>query len=372
MLHRSTAARALLVTAALCVRVAHGEPVEADVMRVARDMGIGWNLGNTLDATGINGKSVREFETAWGNPAATKQLFDGIKAAGFKSVRIPVAWFNLIGPDDTINAELMARVEEVAGYALDNDLYVILNIHWDGGWITRFSTEYEPTMGKYKALWRQIANRFKDRSDRLIFESMNEEGHFDDLWNRWGGMPNQKEKAYAILNAVNQEFVNLIRASGGRNARRCLLIAGYATDIRATVDPAFKMPTDRARRSIVSVHYYDPYAFTILEADTQWAKVAHTWGTPAEVQAVKTDMLAVKRRFIDHGVPVVLGEFGCSSKKDPASTLKYLTTVCETAYSMGIVPMLWDPGDLYDRNAFQFRNAELGNAFRQIAATPRP
>jgi len=145
-------------------------------------------------------------------------MFDGIKAAGFKSVRIPVAWSNLIAADHTINKDLMARVEEVARYALDNDLYVIINIHWDGGWIKKFSTDYDGTLAKYKAIWSQIAERFKDYSDHLIFESMNEEGCFDDLWNRYGAMPDQKQKAFEILNKVNQEFVNLVRGSGGTMA----------------------------------------------------------------------------------------------------------------------------------------------------------
>jgi len=345
---------------------------DSEAMAFARQMGIGWNLGNTLEATGIKGTSVREYETGWGNPVTTKAMLDGIKAAGFKSVRIPVAWSNLIGPDYTINKDLMARVEEVAHYALDNDLYVIINLHWDGGWTKKFSTDYDGTMAKYKAIWSQIAGRFKDYSDHLIFESQNEEGCFDDLWNRWGGMPNQKEKAFEILNTVNQEFVNLIRASGGNNARRYLLIAGYATDIACTVDPAFKVPQDPAHHSMVSVHYYDPSTFTLLEKDADWGKAAYTWGTPQELTKVKADLLKVKQRFIDRGIPVVLGEFGCSSKKDPASTFKYLTTVCQTAYSLGIVPMLWDTGEIYDRRTCKLNDPQLGEAFVKIAATPRP
>lgn len=352
---------------AICVAAA-----DSEAMAFARQMGIGWNLGNTLEATGIQGTSVREFETCWGNPVTTKAMFDGIKAAGFKSVRIPVGWSNLIGPDHAINSDLMARVDEVANYALDNDLYVIINIHWDGGWIKKFSTDHDATMVKYKALWRQIAERFKDKPDHLIFESMNEEGCFDDLWNRYGGMPDQKGKALELLNSVNQEFVDLVRASGGDNGRRYLLIAGYATDIAATVDPAFKVPQDPANRCMVSVHYYDPSTFTLLEKDADWGKAAYTWGTPADVAKVAADMLKVKQRFIDQGIPVVLGEFGCSSKKDPASTHKYLTTVCETAHSMGLVPMLWDIGEIYDRKTCTFKSPQLGEAFARIATAPRP
>jgi endoglucanase len=372
MLHRFAAVVMGLLVLALPRPARCADPADSEATAFARRMGIGWNLGNTLEATGIKGTSVREFETCWGNPITTKAMFDGIKAAGFKSVRIPVAWSNLIAADHTIDKNLMARVEEVASYALDNDLYVIINIHWDGGWIKNFSADYDGTMVKYTALWSQIANRFRDHSDHLIFESMNEEGCFDDLWNRWGGVPNQKEKAFEILNTVNQAFVDLVRASGGNNARRYLLIAGYATDISATVDPAFKMPRDPLNHIMVSVHYYDPPTFTLLEKDAEWGKAAYTWGTREEVARVKADMLKVKQRFIDQGVPVVLGEFGCSSRKDPASVRKYLTTVCETAYSLGLVPMLWDVGEIYDRRACKLKRPELADAFARIAATPRP
>ncbi|MBC8108074.1 MAG: glycoside hydrolase family 5 protein [Anaerolineae bacterium] len=368
MLRRCAVFLTLLVLTLARTGVCAG-PADSEAMAFSRKMGIGWNLGNTLEATGINGSSVREFETCWGNPVTTREMFDGIKAAGFKSVRIPVAWSNLIAADHTIDKDLMARVEAVAKYALDNDLYVIINIHWDGGWIKKFSTDYEGTLMKYKMIWRQIAERFKDHSDHLIFESMNEEGCFDDLWNRWGGEPAQKDKAFEILNNVNLEFVNLVRASGN-NAQRYLLIAGYATDIACTVDPAFKMPKDPVNRSMVSVHYYDPSTFTLLEKDADWGKAAHTWGTDADVAKVKADMLKVQQRFIDQGIPVVLGEFGCSSKKDPASTHQYLTTVCETAYSLGIVPMLWDIGEIYDRRTCKLKNPELGRVLARIAATP--
>lgn len=347
----------------------------SEAISFSRRMGVGWNLGNTLEATGgIKGNTVRDYETAWGNPVTTKAMIDGAKAAGFKSMRIPVAWSNLIGPKPnyTINKELMARVEQVAKYGLDNDMYVIINIHWDGGWINKFPADYDGSMKKYKAVWSQIAHHFKEYPDHLIFESLNEESNFETLWNVYGGMPNQKDKAYKLLNNINQEFTDLVRASGGKNGRRYLLIAGYMTDIERTVDPAFKMPKDPVAHSMVSVHYYTPSTFTLLDKDASWGKAAYTWGTSAEVQVVKTDMLRMKKRFTDKGIPVVVGEFGCSSHKDPASTVKYLSTVCETAYSLGFVPMLWDVGEIYDRRTLKFRNPQMGKALTRIATSPRP
>jgi endoglucanase len=348
----------------------------SEAIAFSRQMGVGWNLGNTLEACGgIKGSSVRDYETAWGNPVTTKAMIDGVKAAGFKSMRVPVAWSNMIGPKPnyTINKELLGRVAEVAKYGLDNDMYVIINIHWDGGWIHRFSTDYDETMRKYKGVWSQVAAHFKGYSDHLIFESMNEEGSFDDLWNVYGGKPNQKDRAYRLLNQINQQFTDLVRASGGHNGKRYLLIAGYGTDIGRTVDPAFEMPRDPARHSMVSVHYYSPPTFAILEKDASWGKAAYSWGTPTEVEAVKRDMLPLKKRFLDKGIPVIVGEFGCPTvNKDPASVVKYLTTVCETAYSLGCVPMLWDIGNIYDRQTRRFKNPQLGEALARIAATPRP
>jgi endoglucanase len=186
-------------------------------------------------------------------------------------------------------------------------------------------------------------------------------------------MPNQKDKAYEILNTVNQEFTDLVRASGGTNRQRYLVIAGYATDIGRTVDPAFKMPRDPIAHSMVSVHYYSPPTFAILDKDASWGKAQPTWGTPAEVAAVQSDMLKVKERFIDNGIPVVVGEFGCpTTNKDPDSIVKYLSTVCKTAYSMGCVPVLWDAGNFYERKELTWKIPQLGEALARIAATPQP
>jgi endoglucanase len=344
----------------------------SQAMAFSRQMGIGWNLGNTLEACGgIHGNSVRDYETAWGNPVTNKAMIDGIRASGFKTLRIPVAWSNMMGPDYAINPALMARVAQVAKYGLDDGMYVIIDIHWDGGWIHHFSTDYVGCIAKYKAVWSQIAGHFKGYSNHLIFESLNEEGSFDDLWNVYGGMPNQKDKAYQILNSINQSFTDLVRASGGNNGQRYLLIAGYGTDIGRTVDPDFKMPRDSVGHSMVSVHYYSPPSFAILEKDASWGKATYTWGTSADLEAVQRDMLPLKSRFLDQGIPVVVGEFGCPTNKDPASIVKYLSTVCQTAYSLGCVPVLWDAGGFYNRKTLRWNNPDVGEALAHVAATPR-
>jgi endoglucanase len=217
-------------------------------------------------------------------------------------------------------------------------------------------------MKKYKAVWTQISDHFKDYSDHLIFESLNEELSFHI----------QRERAYEIANNINQAFTDLVRQSGGNNAQRYLLIAGYETNIEKTTDGHFKMPHDPARHSMISVHYYDPPTFAILEHDANWGKAAKTWGTPQEIEHLNSEMAKMKK-FTDQGIPVIFGEFGCPDRnKEPASIVKYLSTVCETAYSMGYVPVFWDAGNFYDRRACKFRDPKLGEAFTRIAATTQP
>jgi len=345
--------------------------------QVVKEMGLGWNLGNTLEATGdwINGKTVNDYETAWGNPAATKELINAIKGNGFNSVRIPVSWSNLMSSDYTISPELLKRVNEVVKWVLDSGMYAIVNIHWDGGWIEKFGTN-ESTMAnqKFNRIWEQVSDYFKNYNEHLIFESLNEEGCWNDVWNRYSNQ-GDKNKAYSLLNNINQQFVDIVRKSGGNNKNRHLLLAGYCTDVDLTVDPAFKMPQDSANRMMVSVHYYTPSTFTILEKDEDWGKFAATWGTDAEVNALIADFDKLKRRFVDNGVPVIIGEYSTVLKnKDKNSVHKYLFTCAQYATSLGICPMFWDNGEYFDRKALQFRDPEIAEFYKYHGAlvTPEP
>lgn len=344
-------------------------------VEVVHRMGLGWNLGNTMECAGawIKGPEVRSFETAWGNPETTKDMIDQIQAAGFKSVRIPVAWSNLMGDNYTIDPQLMARVKEIVGYVLDDGMIAVVNIHWDGGWWSKFSTDYNESMKRYTRMWSQIAAGFKDAPGTLIFESLNEEGCWNDVWNRYGnGTAEQKQKAYGMLNNINKAFVDLVRRSGGLNAKRHLLIAGYATDIDLTVDPDFLMPKDPAGHCIVSVHYYTPYTFAGLEHDESWGKARFTWGTDADKAELDAKFAELKPRFLAQGVPVILGEYGATLKnKDPESVRKYMLAVAEKAYGMGICPMLWDPGSHFNRHTLQFDDPELLKGFQKIMGMKR-
>lgn len=359
-----------------CQKFSFGTAKDSEAVAFVKGMGLGYNLGNTLDACGgTRGNKIENFEVSWGAPITTKEIFIDLKKRGFDTIRIPVAWSNLIGDDYMINAELMNRVEEIVNMVLDADMYAIVNIHWDGGWFADFPTAPETSMKKYRSIWTQIAERFKDADERLIFESLNEEGCFNDVWNRYAdgdGSP-KKQQAFDILNGINQNFVNLVRNSGGNNGTRYLLIAGYATDIDLTCSSEFRMPKDPAKRSIVSVHYYTPSTFTILEKDADWGKSAPSWGTDAELAQLRADMYKVKTAFIDKGIPAILGEYGTViANKDPDSVRKYLTEVARAAWSVGMCPILWGAADQhYDRRKLTFTDPLLGAMYRDLAKTSR-
>ncbi len=342
---------------------------ELGSMEAMRRMGMGWNLGNTLEACGdwIKGKTVHDFETAWGNPDTTRAMIAGVRKAGFKSVRIPVAWSNMMGPGYAIHPALLRRVAEVVAMVQAEGMVPVVNIHWDGGWWKGFETDYGKAMDRYTRMWGQIAGHFKDYPGTLILESLNEEGQFKSVWDHDTKKGN-KAKAYGMLLDINQHFVDLVRASGGLNARRHLLIAGYVTDIGHTTDPLFKMPKDPAGHCMVSVHYYTPWPFAGMEKDESWGKMRPTWGTPADLKELDTMFAKLKARFLDKGVPVIVGEFGMACKKSPEQSRNYVLAVAKKAYGMGLCPMLWDAGGYFDRRKLRFFDPAFLDGLQKIMA----
>lgn len=327
------------------VQESDNNPAYMTTMEVTKDMGIGINLGNTLESCGdwIKGSSVTDYETAWGSPVITKDIIAGYAKEGFKTLRIPIAWSNLMGDNYAISPELINRVKEIVGWALEYDMYVIVNIHWDGGWWTDFPTNKEQCMSKYKAVWTQLAKEFAQYDHRLILESLNEEGCWDSVWNRYSGGTTGKSEAYALLNEINQTFVDLVRNSGYNNVSRHLLIAGYATDVALTCDEAWVMPTDAAGRCAVSVHYYTPADYCVLTQNSDWATAKITWGTAEDKAELETNMNLLKSRFIDKGVPVIIGEFGVAmDNKGKDDAVGFLTAVAEAAIKRDMCPVLWD------------------------------
>ncbi len=264
--------------------------------------------------------------------------------------------------DYTIAPEYLARVKEVIDWALESDLYVIMNIHWDGGWFSDFAddSKRDECFKKYEIIWTQLTKEFKNYSDKLMFESLNEEGGWEDIWNRYSNQ-GDKEKSYNILNDMNQKFVDIVRNSGGNNGKRHLLIAGYNTDIELTCDPLFKMPNDPAGRCAVSVHYYTPATFALIDKDVEWGKAQTEWGSESDIAELTKYMDMMKTNFVDKGVPVIIGEYSTATKnKTPEMIRKYLSSVCEAIYTRGMCPVLWDVTDVfYNRRNAEFQDPEL-------------
>ena len=354
----------------------NNEMRDISTMEIVQDMGIGINLGNTFESSGDwiaqwGDGTPNSYETAWGSPTVTKELIQGYADAGFGVVRVPVAWSNMMANDGSykINPDYMSRVQQVVDWILDEDMYVILNLHWDGGWLEKLPEDHDNVMAKYSAIWEQVSAEFSMYGDHLMFEAQNEELGWGTLWNQWSGSTDGKAESYGYVNEVNQTFVNIVRNSGGNNPERHLLISGYNTDITLTCDPLFKMPDDPVGRMALSVHYYTPAGFAILEEDADWGKASSTWGTEAEIAELERNMDSLKNTFTEKGIPVIIGEYGCPKKnKEPESVRKFITSVCEASVSRnGICPVLWDITDLhYDRTSFKMTDEELGKQLLEI------
>lgn len=331
---------------------------ELDQTQITEAMGLGWNLGNQLEASSGGLPS----ETCWGNPEVTKELIDTVKAQGFKTVRIPVSYLDMIGdgPDYKIDTDWLDRVQEVVDYVVNNDMFAIVNMHGDGyytvdhSWLLCAEDDDKQTeiKDKYGKVWTQIADRFKDYDQHLIFESMNEE------FNNDYGKPD--EKAYDNINAYNQIFVDSVRATGSNNEKRWLLLPGWNTNIDYTAgdDYNFKIPTDKGckadgKRIMISVHYYDPFNFTIDEnktAKTQWGKYAvknyDNWG---QEDHVDSQMALLNKKFVSQGYPVVIGEFGAQDKTEKFADYNefrryWSEYLIKAAKKNGVVCVYWDNG----------------------------
>lgn len=358
------------------------EAVDNGVMRegltaleATRLMGNGINLGNTLEAcdnnVGIKTNAPLSYETHWGQPKTTQAMIDGMKAAGFDTIRIPVAWMtnatHLYEGDYTIDADYMDRVEEVVRYARKAGMYVIVNDHWDGGWYGMFGSESAETralaMEAYKGMWQQIAERFRDYSDYLIFESANEElgGRFDENSPLYCSDSvvtylNDDER-YALTNEINQTFVNVVRATGGNNETRFLLIAGYSTNIDQTCDDRFQMPKDTAdSKLMVSVHYYDPWSYCGASS----AASATKWGTVSDYEYMD-QQLAKMTKFTEAGYGVVIGEYGALPCSDGLkdNTLAYHTAFLDACTKYDLTNCLWDCSGLYKRVSQTFADDDI-------------
>lgn len=372
---------------------------------VNKYMGPGWNLGNQMEQSNWQGnwETVKDCETSAGNPVATQKTFDGLKSYGINTVRVPVAWSNFISTDGkyTINEDLLNRVEEIINYALNAEMYVIINIHWDGAWWGRFGAEEidaaetpirDEAWKKYEAIWTQISERYKEYSDHLIFEGANEElsGRLNDDYNHpEKGQTSQTGKLdedgiYTLVNAINQKFVDIVRASGGNNKYRHLLIPGtgnescviggypsdhYKTD--GTMDERYKIPDDpentEHKKLSISVHYYDPTDYGISATSTTPWGYRDSWGTDDDYKYMQ-DLMGRLRKFTDQGYGIIIGECGCvKGYKD--NVIDYLKELYKNAAEIGCCAVLWDEGHYFDRKKGYFAYGDVGEFFAELTGS---
>ncbi len=349
----------LVVFAATTVVFAQRDGRTPSAVDMARMMAPGWNLGNTLEAPG--------GETDWQSTRTTRQLIDFIKAQGFRSVRIPCAWDVHSDAQGRIDPAWIARVREIVGYCIDDSLYVLLNDHWDNGWIevkgfTASTEEFLPVTReiveskilRLADLWTQIANAFSDFDHHLLFAGLNEPFQEYRLFH------DHHQQLTPILMHYNQTFVNTVRTTGGNNANRTLVVQAPATNITSATSPgiAFSMPTDPAGSGhmMLEVHYYDPWNFCGEAGDSKWfwGAANHVEGDThncewGEQQDMERLMQALDSKFISKGYPVIIGEYGAAwrqlsqyQRQHDQSVQDWYRELNLLAVRYGCVPMVWD------------------------------
>lgn len=376
---------------------------EMEALQFTKIMGNGINLGNTMEAAGSSwlgwNAKPEEYEAAWGQPKTTKEIFKAYKAAGFDCVRIPVAWLStmdIVNGDYTINENFMAYVENIVQMALEADLIVMINDHWDYGWWSLFGLQHENAEDNRKeaykifdAIWDQVGTRFKDYPYQLIFEAGNEEwgDGFNEEFsihdkeycknnqaNQWADLNKYnrvKSENYKIITELAQYFVDKIRDQGSKNEKRFLLIPGYNTSTTLTSDREYVMPkdpTNTVQKLLVSVHFYEPSTYSILEEDAPWGKVADTWGTDAEVAAQNASFAQMKR-FVEQGYGVLIGEYGVARLKQSDGSLirknndvEWIKNILDNCDKYNYCPFLWDC------NGYFKKSGKIGFADEDVAA----
>ncbi len=331
--------------------------MNSTAVQLAAKINLGLNIGNTLEAIG--------GETAWGNPKITKAFIDLAKQSGFNAIRLPCAWNQYTTTPGALQlkTEWLDRVKEVVQYCIDNNLYVILNIHWDGGWLENNCTpDKQGTVNtRQEAFWKQIAKHLRDYDEHLIFASANE--------------PNvDNATQMSVLLSYHQTFINVVRSTGGRNSYRVLVVQGPSTDIEKTNNLMNTMPVDYVpNRLMTEVHFYTPYQFCLMEKDESWGKMFYYWGngyhsttdpgrnaTWGEEADVDKYFAMMKTKFVDKGIPIVLGEFSAMRRSSLtgdalalhlASRAYYHKYVTKQAKANGLIPFYWDTGSLLSRSS---------------------
>lgn len=345
-----------------------GDPFESSYSFV-ENVKWGYNLGNTLDSDPQIGSYFRphsdlDWETAWGQPTTTQAIIDSLAAQGINVIRIPVTWFPHMDKTWTCRTAWMDRVQEVVDYVLKAGCYCILNVQHDtgtrgtrtdgAGWLRADPDEYEASSVKFKSLWTQIATRFKDYDDHLLFEAFNE---ILDKEDTWGDATDPQ--AYTVVNKLEQDFVDAVRATGGNNEYRNLICNPYSAGSTDAKLAGFQVPSDiHTNHIIASLHSYDPYNFCNDNGEyniTEWDSSCEE-----EIDAIT---YRVNKRFVDLGIPYIFGEFGAIDEgKDMSERVKYATYVVSKFKSYETKGLWWM--GLFNRNTMTWYEPEIVSAIK--------
>jgi|GEM_PF-183001 len=310
---------------------------------------VGWNLGNTLDSYGtwLTNVTPEAVETCWNNPLTTKAMIESVKNQGFNAIRIPVTWAQFTDSEGNVDESWMARVKEVVDYAYDLDMYVILNVHHDTGehgsdkvcWLVASTDSYEQGKDRFTGLWTSIANEFKDYDYHLMFEGYNELLDVNNSWNA----PTAGDDAYDAVNKYAQLFVDTVRATGGNNAERNLIVNTYVCSADQQVLDHFVLPEDSATNHLIcEVHCYTPWFFSTA---SDMSNVVFDDSVKAELDSLMERLESFSRRV---GTPVIIGEFGPEYKCNETDREEYAAYYISKAAEHGIKCFWWDNGDYKD------------------------
>lgn len=319
------------------------------------NMKTGWNLGNTLDVHGLDNTEAEpeKYETYWGNPITTKEMIREVKEAGFHTIRIPVTWYAHMDESCQIDDTWMDRVQQVVDYGIENGLYVILNAHHDA-WYTPSASNQQNAMTVMRRVWEQIAERFADYDEHLLFEGMNEPRLIgtEHEWDE--GSPEARE----IVNKLNAVFVETVRSCGKKNAERYLLIPTYCASTKPVALEALRLP--KSGRLIISIHLYRPYEFALSEDGTS------SWNEkkPEDTGEIDQAIEDAHRLFISKGIPVIITEFGAIDKNNTENRAEWTHYIIEKASSANIACIWWDDS-IFDRRTLEWRYPAILNALVQ-------
>ena len=338
---------------------------ENEAMAFLKKVGVGWNLGNTFDAIkGDWNRNADEMtvETSWVGIKTTEAMIETIRNAGFTSIRVPISWHDHVsGSDHEISEKWLNRVQEVVNWAYDRGMYVIINIHHDEDQFLPSSDHYEESAHYVECIWRQLAERFRDYDEHLIMESMNEPRLVNTAY-EWTFNPSAPEcvDAADCLNRLNQLFVDTVRASGGNNASRYLMVPAYDANPGNAIRDSFVIPADSAdNKIIISAHAYTPYDFALNQNGTS------TFGAQNQKADIVNFMNGLYNKYIVNGIPVIIGEYGAMVKGDNLQDRVDWTAFYVVSASARNIPCIW-----WDNNVFSGNGERFGLLERKSLTFP--